>query len=790
MRKKVSLLISFILILTLYTTEIFLSNTRSVLVKANPKTIYMPDGYEKIQEAINAADPGDTIIVRSGNYTENILINKTVTLIGEERDTTVIDGGHSGHVIRIIASNVKIMNFTIKDSKRTSDIYSGIFLSRAVNVTICNNVIKNNIVGVNLRGGSNNTVIIANLILNNSVSGINTVENSNFNYIISNTLMNNTAGVKVSSSSFNIFYRNNFLDNTLYQAQVLGGFGNEWDNGAEGNYWSDYKGVDDGSSDPRTGQSRVAGDGVGDTELPVWGIDFNPLMEPWSMTRIYHVDSQVVKVYCNYTVSSFKFNQTRKQISFYITGPAGWKGFCDIKVPQALLIPNETSSERWIVMLGSNPPTNLSIISVNNSTLISFNYSLSFNAWENRVRLKIGVYYPPTANFHYAPTEATILTSVAFNDTSLSPNGTIVWRQWNFRDGNVIVTNATYFTHQFECKGIFNVTLTVRDDKNGSDSITKFVVVFNINPVANFTFSSLQPKVGEENSFFGNTSRDDDGYIIQWLWDFGDGTSSSVMNTFHKYQHVGIYNATLTVWDDDEASNSTTKSVVIGKGTTNIEINAPRVVKARRNFTITATLKDCANQPVAGERVVFYSDNEYLGNATTDNDGTAMISVRLSIVGTHQIQTQYEGSADYFVSNATSSIRFDPLNTTLIINVPQNVTQNEAVSLYGTLTDEDGNAVSSSTISFYVYNGSAWEKIDHAVTNQSGAAFLSFTPKNVGTLKLKGVFNGEMLYTASYSKEVEVTVSEKKTNYTVYIVLAIVIVVGVCALIILKKRLK
>jgi len=48
-----------------------------------------------------------------------------------------------------------------------------------------------------------------------------------------------------------------------------------WSNNGEGNYWSDYTGEDDGSG------GRVAGDGIGDTLIPHWGVDYYPLMNPW-----------------------------------------------------------------------------------------------------------------------------------------------------------------------------------------------------------------------------------------------------------------------------------------------------------------------------------------------------------------------------------------------------------------------------------------------------------------------------------------------------------------------------
>src|SRR3990167_2016782 len=66
-------------------------------------TRIVPDDYPTIQAAIDAASPGDTIIVRPGTYFENLTLNKSVVLTAEfydpadpTRNTTIIDGGPSG----------------------------------------------------------------------------------------------------------------------------------------------------------------------------------------------------------------------------------------------------------------------------------------------------------------------------------------------------------------------------------------------------------------------------------------------------------------------------------------------------------------------------------------------------------------------------------------------------------------------------------------------------------------------------------------------------------------------
>ncbi len=84
----------------------------------------VPDDYPTIQAAISAARPEDIISVRKGVYTENIIISKSLTLQGEDRRTTIIDGGGSGNVVHIAASQVMVSGFTVRNGERGIEIMS------------------------------------------------------------------------------------------------------------------------------------------------------------------------------------------------------------------------------------------------------------------------------------------------------------------------------------------------------------------------------------------------------------------------------------------------------------------------------------------------------------------------------------------------------------------------------------------------------------------------------------------------------------------------------------------
>ena len=79
------------------------------------KVIRVPDDYPTIQAAIDAASSGYKINVSSGTYFEHLIIDKPLKLIGEDKSTTIIDGGGSGNCVHVTADTVEISGFTIQN---------------------------------------------------------------------------------------------------------------------------------------------------------------------------------------------------------------------------------------------------------------------------------------------------------------------------------------------------------------------------------------------------------------------------------------------------------------------------------------------------------------------------------------------------------------------------------------------------------------------------------------------------------------------------------------------------
>lgn len=167
-------------------------------------------------------------------------------------------------------------------------------------------------------------------------------------------------------------------------------------------------------------------------------------------------------------------------------------------------------------------------------------------------------------------------SSVSFNGSaSYDPDGTIISYIWDFGDGTI--GSGPVSNHVYTYESVFIVHLTVTDDCNVTGTDSCVVIVVNQLPVAE-AGADKQAGIKISVQFDGRASYDPDGIIIDYLWDFGDGTGTRDAVVSHSYSRYGTYIAILTVIDDCNASGSDTCSITI--------LNKPPVAEAGPNINV------------------------------------------------------------------------------------------------------------------------------------------------------------------------------------------------------------
>jgi PKD repeat protein len=178
-----------------------------------------------------------------------------------------------------------------------------------------------------------------------------------------------------------------------------------------------------------------------------------------------------------------------------------------------------------------------------------------------------GTNQQPTASFTASPTSGDAPLLVSFDGSGSSdPDGNIATYAWDFSDG--AGANGVSPSHTYNSAGDYTVTLTVTDNDGATDNASTLIQVTsapipNQAPTASFTSSPTSGDAPLLVSFDGSGSSDPDGNIATYAWNFGDGTSGTGVACGHTYNNSGNYTVSLTVTDDDGATDSSSNLIQV-----------------------------------------------------------------------------------------------------------------------------------------------------------------------------------------------------------------------------------
>lgn len=526
--------------------------------------------FNSIQAAINDANESDIIEVYSGDYHENIEINKRISINGSGAESTDIIGCSNKNTVKIKADYINLSGFSIDNTYGADTKHHCIYIEAASHCNIIENVLENGENGLYILASTDN-IISQNTFQNNINKGV-LISNSDENIFNQNVIMNNGDGILLQSSDSNqvnennitnnnygiyltansqnnLFYKNDF-DNNYPNAYDAGS--NAWSKNQQGNYWDDYQDYDNND------------DGIGDSAYDIEGGDNQDSFPLCGVCDCLTLDLIAY-------IETISPNPALEDETITFNGHGS---------PSEYIVDWKWESSIDGVLHSGSADFFSSSLSVG-THFIKFKVKSNNGEWSDYDTETLMVNHeteneiPSATIVSISPQEIKKGESVYFHGYGTDIDGTVIGYNWRSSEDGVISSESTFSSASLSL-GSHTISFKVKDnDGDWSSVVSETVVVIqndslNTNPIA----SMNGPYEGMVNNplFFdasGSYDPDEDDVISSYEWDFGDGKSGSGKIIAHAYNRTGNFTVNLTVRDSNEAQTTVSSFALITNQSSN-----------------------------------------------------------------------------------------------------------------------------------------------------------------------------------------------------------------------------
>ena len=176
--------------------------------------------------------------------------------------------------------------------------------------------------------------------------------------------------------------------------------------------------------------------------------------------------------------------------------------------------------------------------------------------------------HTPTAVISATPASGTAPLVVRLSGVLSDDDAAILEYVWEFPDQDAEPIQGIQAERSYQQSGDFIVRLTVLDSSGQSDTDEFIIRVENTPPIASCQFSNNAPVLRESVLFDASASLDMDGQLVDFIWDFGDGSTRRGTRVSHVYEEIGLYTVLLTVVDNLGATDAITHTMTVHEGST------------------------------------------------------------------------------------------------------------------------------------------------------------------------------------------------------------------------------